>query len=154
MKKIPSDAFDYYFSMGPGRSYQAVAEKYSVTKRAVTNLAKRESWQRRVAEVEQKAREKADQEKVETLEAIRTRHLKALRLLQARAIEALTRKPIETAMDGARALGLSIREERVTIGEPSDRTEVSIDEKIRKEYQRWMVVKEDDDDEGHADAVG
>jgi hypothetical protein len=24
MKKIPSDAFDFYFSLGPARSYQAV----------------------------------------------------------------------------------------------------------------------------------
>ncbi len=24
MKKIPADAFDHYFSLGPGRSYQQV----------------------------------------------------------------------------------------------------------------------------------
>ena len=52
MKKIPSDAFDYYFSLGPGRSYQQVADRYGVTKRAVTALAKRESWQARLADVE------------------------------------------------------------------------------------------------------
>ena len=38
MKKIPPDAFDFYFSLGPPRSYQAVADKYGVTKRAVTAL--------------------------------------------------------------------------------------------------------------------
>ena len=36
LKKIPADAFEHYFVLGPGRSYQQVAEKYSVTKRAVT----------------------------------------------------------------------------------------------------------------------
>ena len=49
MRKIPPDAFDFYFSLGPPRSYQAVANKYGVTKRAVTNLAGREDWQRRLA---------------------------------------------------------------------------------------------------------
>ena len=36
MKKIPTDAFDHYFSLGPGRSYQQVADRYGVTKRAST----------------------------------------------------------------------------------------------------------------------
>ena len=45
-RKIPPEAFDHYFSLGPERSYEAVARKYGVTKRAVTKLAKRESWQR------------------------------------------------------------------------------------------------------------
>ncbi len=60
MKKIPTDAFDHYFSLGPGRSYQQVADQYGVTKRAVTALAKRESWQARLAEVEEKARVRLD----------------------------------------------------------------------------------------------
>ena len=37
------------FSLGPGRSYQAVADRYGVSKRAVTALAKRENWQARLA---------------------------------------------------------------------------------------------------------
>ncbi len=60
MKKIPPEAFDHYFSLGPPRSYQAVAERYGVTKRAVTNLARREDWQRRLTEIEAKARDEAD----------------------------------------------------------------------------------------------
>ena len=51
-KKIPTDAFDYYFSLGPSRSYQAVAEKYGASKRAVVGVAKRENWQKRLLEVE------------------------------------------------------------------------------------------------------
>jgi hypothetical protein len=31
-------------------------------------------------------------------------------------------------MDAVRAIGLAIREERVTVGEPSDRTAVSIED--------------------------
>ena len=44
-RKIPQDAFTFYVSLGPGRSYQKVAEKYGVTKRAVVNVGTREKWQ-------------------------------------------------------------------------------------------------------------
>jgi hypothetical protein len=38
-RKIPQDAFEFYFSLGPERSYEQVAGRYGVTKRAVTKLA-------------------------------------------------------------------------------------------------------------------
>ena len=38
-------------------SHFAVADRYNVSKRAVTNLAKREDWQRRLLDIEAKARE-------------------------------------------------------------------------------------------------
>ena len=53
-RKIPQDAFTYYVSLGASRSYQKVAEKYGVTKRAVVNLAKRERWQEQVVELERR----------------------------------------------------------------------------------------------------
>ncbi len=120
--KIPSDAFEFYFSLGPSRSYQAVAEKYAVTKRAVTNLAKREDWQRRLAEIEAKAREEADKKNAQTLKAIHERQLQSLRLVQRRSIERLRETPIETAAEAARALAQSIKQENVILGEPGDRT--------------------------------
>ncbi len=78
MKKIPPEAFDFYFSLGPGRSYQTVAERFGVSKRAVTNLAKREDWQRRLVEIEAKAREEADKKNAQTLKAIHERQLQSL----------------------------------------------------------------------------
>lgn len=55
--KLPSDAFDFYVSLGADRSYKAVAEKYGVSKRAVTTLAAKEGWQQRARELEAQARE-------------------------------------------------------------------------------------------------
>ena len=154
MKKIPPDAFNFYFSLGPSRSYQAVAEKYGVTKRAVTNLAKRQSWQQRLVEIEAKAREEADKKNAQTLKAIHERQLQSLRLVQRRAIERLRETPIETAVEAARVLTQSIKQENVILGEPGDRTAVSVEETIRREYERWMVIEEqgptsdaDDDDD-------
>ena len=34
-RRIPDDAFEYYVSLGPDRSYQSVADHYEVTKRGV-----------------------------------------------------------------------------------------------------------------------
>ena len=140
--KIPADAFHYYISLGVGRSYQAVADKYGVSKRAVTRRAVQENWQARAAELEAKARRNADQRAVETLKEANNRHLKLLRLVQTRAIEALKAMPLSTAMEAVRALDLTIRQERVLLGEPSDRTAVSVEDVIRREYERWMVPED------------
>lgn len=145
-RKIPPDAFDFYFSLGTRRSYQAVSEKYGVTKRAVTSLAKRENWQRRMIEVEAQARAKADQRKVETSEAAKERHLQALRLVLGKGIEALRQMQILTPMDAVRAISLAVREMRVELGEPSDRTAVSVEEIIKREYERWVVVEAQESD--------
>jgi hypothetical protein len=138
-KKIPPDAFDYYFSLGPARSYQAVAEKFRVSKRAVTDLAKRESWQARILEVESKARQASDQKKVETLQVVKERHLQALRLVLGKGIEALRQIVITEPGDAIRAIGLAVRETRIELGEPSERTAISIEDTIRREYERWMT---------------
>ncbi len=82
MAKLPSDAVEYYFSLGPGRSYRHVAEHYGATKRAVTEKATHENWQRRMEERERKARERTDEKAIETLGAMNNRHLKSLRVIQ------------------------------------------------------------------------
>ena len=49
--------------------------------------------------------------------------------------------PIDSPRDAVRAIGLAVREIRVELGEPSDRTAISVE--VRKEYQRWMTVEDD-----------
>jgi hypothetical protein len=147
MRKIPADSFEFYASLGPARSYQAVAEKYAVSKRSVTKFALREKWQERLQAIEEKAREASDQKAQETLDAIRTRHLKGMRFIQAKAIEALKSSSLDTAADAVRAYTAAVREERVMLGEPADRTAVSIEDTIRREYVRWLAPEEEADDE-------
>ncbi len=117
----------YYFSLGPGRSYQAVADRYGVPKRAVTALAKRENWQARLAEIEQKARARTDERKVDAAEAAHEQRLKALRMVLGKGIEGLRGMSIDSPRDAVQAIGLAVREIRVELGEPSDRTAVTID---------------------------
>jgi len=139
-RKIPPDAFSFYFSLGTGRSYQAVAEHYEVSKRAVSNMAEREGWQARLAELERKARDRVDEKAVETLEDMNSRHLKVLRFIQNKAIEALKATPIESAMDAVRAYGMTLDKERTIRGEPSDRTQVDLAEITREEMRRLLRV--------------
>ena len=42
-KKLPPDTFEFYYALGPGRSYRQVAEHFGVSKTAVANLAEREN---------------------------------------------------------------------------------------------------------------
>ena len=139
-RKIPQDAFSFYFGIGPGRSYQKVAAKYDVTKRAVTKLAAKEGWQARLNELERKARQSANTKALDSLEAMNDRHLKAVRVVQGKALEALREIPLDKAISAVRALESAIRQERVILGEPGDRTAVDMEERIRGEYERWMTV--------------
>lgn len=141
--KLPADAFEFYVGLGADRSYQAVANQYGVTKRAVTNRAKRDGWQPRVEALEAQARRASEQRVVETLEEMNTRHIKSLRVIQARALEALRNMPLESAMDAVRALDIAIRHERLVRGEPTDRTAVNLEQIIRGEYARWMRIEDE-----------
>ncbi len=145
-KKIPPDAFDYYFALGPGRSYQAVAVKYNVTKRAVLDIAKREKWQERLDEIHRKARENATEKALESLEQMNERHLSTLKVIQSKALAALRAMPLNSALAAVRALDLSIRQERTIRGEPSDRTAVSVEDTIKREYERWMLTSDKNTD--------
>lgn len=145
-KKLPFDAFDYYFSLGPDRSYKSVAKKFGVSKTAVANLAEKENWQQRIFECERKAREAIDRKTVETLEQMADRHLKICKLIQRKALEALQSLPLSEGMQAVKALDLSIRQERLVRGEPTDRT-ASVEEVIRKEYDRWLTADESEKEE-------
>jgi len=147
-RKLPQNAFDFYASLGPDRSYQVVADHFAVTKRAVTNRARKEQWQQRVAEIEARVRQKSEQRLMEALEDMNERHIKSLRIVQARALEALRSMPLQTAMEAVRSLDIAIRHERLIRGEPSDRTALQVEDVIRREYSRWMVVEGDESQEG------
>ena len=147
-RKTPPDAFSFYFSLGTGRSYQAVADHYSVSKRAVSNMAERENWQSRLADLERKARDKADEKALETLDEMNGRHLKVLRFIQSKAIETLKSMPIESAMDAVRAYGQTLDRERTIRGEPSERSAVSLEEICKREYAAWLKPVEEESDGG------
>jgi hypothetical protein len=144
--KLPPDAFDFYLSLGLSRSYAAVGRHFDVTKVAVTNRATKEGWQKRVQEIEAKARAASDEKAVESLEAINTRHLKSARVIQMKALDALRTMTLDTAMNAVKALHMGVRQERLVLGEPTDRSAVNVEEVIKREYEKLMVPEEDGSD--------
>src|SRR5262249_49237469 len=146
MKKLPPEAFSFYVGLGPERSYQAVAKQYGVSKQAVTKLAVREEWRKRLDAIERRAQQGVDQRATETLEIMNERHLKTLQVIQRKALETLKAMPLTTAMDAVRALDIGIRQERLVRGEPSERTAIGVEEVIRREYDRWLGSATEDGD--------
>jgi len=151
--RIPPEAFEYYAGLGPSRSYKAVAERFGVSKRAVVEYARVDQWQERLAALEAKAKENSEQRILESLEAMNERHLKSLRVVQGKALEALKGMSLTTAMDAIRALDLAIKRERTIRGEPGDRTAISVEDVVRREFDAWMIDGEDEGDEDEEPAV-
>lgn len=141
-RRIPEDAFALYYSLGLDRSYQSVAEEYGVSKQAVAKLAKKECWLDRVRAIDADAQQKVDQHIAETVEDMHTRHLKMLKIVQAKGLEALKTMPLSSAMEAVRALDMTIKQERLIRGEPTDRAAVSVEDVIRREYEQWMATED------------
>jgi hypothetical protein len=124
-----------------------VAEKYGVSKRAVTQCAKREGWPERLTKIEQEAREKMDKRLAESLEERRERHLTVIRAMLSRSVAALQKYPLNSAMDAVKTAEKAIKLERLVVGETSDRTAV-VEEIVKREYEQWM-----EHDAGEEEAV-
>lgn len=136
--KLPSDAFEFYVGLGTNRNYQTVAEHFETSKRAVTRRAASENWQRRLAEIDEKTRQRRAEMLVESAAEMDTRHLKMLRAVQARAVEALQRMPLSTSMEAVRAVESAVKLERLIRGEPSERKSIAVEEICRLEAERWL----------------
>ena len=141
-RKIPKDAFEYYVSLGPSRSYQLTAEHYEVSKRAVTKHAGREGWADRLSKIEEKARAKSDDKLVESLGEMRDRHLMTVKAMHARALVALKQYPLNSGMEAMRGAELAIKLERLIVGEPSERTTVDVAAVTKREVERWLELPE------------
>ena len=154
--KLPFDAFDHYYSLGPGRSYQSVADHYGVTKRAVTKRALKDGWQQRIAEMETRVRENVNKKAEETLEEMTERHLKQLKVMQLKAIETLRAMPLNTAMEAVRSLNLCMTQERNLREDPADQEKNTVEAIIKREYERWLepVPETDAAEPSEAGAVG
>jgi len=75
---------------------------------------------------------------------VNARHLQTLRAIQVKALQALQVMPLDSGMDAVRALDTAIRQERVILGEPGERSAVSVEDLVRREAQRWMKPNSED----------
>ena len=105
--KLPLEAFDYYLTLGVGRSYQAVAEKYGVSKVAVTTRAKRDDWQGKIQQIEAEAAKKSQRRAIETREEESERRLKYWQAVERRALEPVRAPTSETVIEAVPAVHLA-----------------------------------------------
>jgi len=145
MTRIPHDAFERYLAMGAERSYRLLAKELGCSKRSVYQRAQRDSWQRQLAEFEEKARTKAAEKLSEDLSSLHERHLRTIRALQAKALEVLRARPLESAEGAAKTLLMAMREERQLFEEPSRRggTTVSVTRAVREIVEKRTVALAD-----------
>ena len=148
MRRLPSEAFEHYLELGVDRSYQAVADHFSVSKVAVVNRAKKERWQDRLRNLEQQSRVRAERKSLDDMDAVRERQLKAARYVQSRALEAMQSLSPEKAARLAPALSIGWKHELLLLGEPTER-QANVEEIIRREYAEWMSPEEGDDGGRH-----
>ena len=76
---------------------------------------------------------------MDALREVTERHLKVLRYIQGKAIETLKSTPLESAMDAVRAYGLAVDKERLLLGEPTERTAVSLEEVTKREIAALLL---------------
>ena len=145
MKRLPPDAYSYYVELGAERSYEAVAKQFGVSKVTVVNHAAKERWQERLREAEEKAREEANKRAVDTLQAVKDRQLQEARILERRALEALKTLPPEKASKAAAMLNIAWKHELFLLGEPSERTELTVEEITKREMETLLKRVEVDD---------
>ena len=137
-RKIPPEAFHFYMSLGPSRSYEAVAEEFECSRRGVADCAKRERWQERLAEVEGRAYERSEAQALESIAAMNERHMKIARYLQSKGLESLQSCRLEQMDRATRTLMSGINLERLVRGEPTERVD-NVEALIRREADRWLI---------------
>jgi transposase len=154
--RLPHDALEYYFALGPGRSYRAVADHFGVSKTGVANRARKDGWPGHVADRERAAEARLAESADAALDDVAQRHLKLVRFVQRKALEKLRSLPMGTTAEAVRALELGIRYERIIVGDPADEVAVAdagqeadelralrreIDAKLRELDQREEELK-------------
>lgn len=137
-RKIPQDAFLHYVNLGPARTYEAVATHYGVSRRGVAEFAKRERWQERIAELDERARERTESVALESIAAMNERHLKIAKFMQGKGLEAMQSGKLELLGRATRTLSVGIELERLVRGEPTDHGD-NVAALIRRECDRWLV---------------
>ncbi|RKY19794.1 MAG: hypothetical protein DRQ55_09685 [Planctomycetota bacterium] len=144
----PDEALEFYVNLGPERSYAKVGKQYGVSKRSVTKHAAKHGWSRRLLEIEASARERNEARMVDAVDEMNKRHLQTAKVIQAKGLEALRAMPIDSAMGAVRALDIALKQERLVLGEPTDRNAVAIEDVIKREAARWLGPAGADEDWG------
>lgn len=146
-RRIPAEeAFQCYLSLGPGRSYDLVAEKLGASPRGIRKCAAKHRWGQRLAKIEADAVERTNKEFAESKTETRERHLKMLKVIETQGLLALQKFPIDSGFAGVKAVEAAIKLERLILGEPSAHVGVTIQETTRREIETFIARVDEPED--------
>lgn len=139
MAALARDAFEFWVTLGEGRSVAAVASYFGVNDSTVRKVMEREQWDAQLAAMEAESARRTKAHLVDEMVEINRRHLTGLRDLQARALAALRRFPLATAKDAVVAYSFALRLEReiVESGRPPAGGLLP-GSKFKEEHSKWM----------------
>ena len=133
------EMFQAYVAMGESRSYQRVADQFGWSKPAVTRMAMKYEWLKRLREIEADARREADRKLMEARVEAHERHIKLAKLIQTRAVQGLQAHQFDTARDASRALVEGVKLERTSLGESNENHHVSVQAVTRREVESFVT---------------
>lgn len=138
-------AFQFYVGMGVRRSMRETARQFHTSTRHLQKVAKKDSWQPRLREIERQAREQATKDMIRDLSEVSERHLKLARAIQSRGAQALGKLEFDSAWHGARAIELAAKLERLVLGQATERQAPLIAEATRREVEALLTTDDEED---------
>jgi hypothetical protein len=136
---LPRDAFEFWITLGDGRSVNAVASYYGVNESTVRKVMERDQWELQLAAMEAESAKRTREHLVDEMVEMNRRHLTGLRDLQARALAALRRFPLSTARDALLAYSFATRVEREIVeAGRAPGGGLLPGSKFKEEHSRWM----------------
>lgn len=142
-----AEAFTYFCSLGGSRTYAKVAEQYGVSDRTVEKWGADGNWQRRAREWDKIQIEQERELLAEEVRKVAKEQLSMAKFIRHKAFHDLKTLDFEDANGAVKAIEMAMKQERLILGEPSERAEVSVKEEIQQAYDRWLVIDGEDDDE-------
>ena len=73
-KQDVNDAFEYYYSLGPERTYKKIAEKFGVSINTVKKWAQRYGWRKRKSDRDTLIQKRVEEELNEEIVKVRTKY--------------------------------------------------------------------------------
>ena len=133
--KEMQEAFEYYYSLGDKRSYEAVAKKFGKSPSTIYNWSKSFNWKERIKLLDAKAKAESEKQLVNNLVKIKADLLKIAEATLARYVENLKKGEVKpkTATD----LEKIIKSILLLLGEATEKIEH--EGKINVElFKKWL----------------
>ena len=129
------EAFCVYRDMGPARSHSKVAKELGKSITIISRWSSRWNWVARTMEWDQELDRRNIEAQIEAKKEMAERHIKVSMMFQQKIIERLRSLNPDSLSpsDLARWFEVAVRIEQLNRGEPTERTEQTIDARVKSQ---------------------